>query len=694
MIETAELSSRFACPCAIEVLATTVAALLLAGFVACHTWRHYDRPESRLQAVAALCLVAGLAVWFGFAVMASLFDVSPALWAVPLDRLVGTVILAGLAWGLVAPQSDNRHWGRALVALMIATIGMFAIAGPAWAMSRVADDAEGFLPSVVRAWEGVELALALVLLRSLQGRAAPRWLIALFVTLGAGSVLQLAGPSAASVPVWSNMATVLASCVVAGSVALRGLPVLRPERPPRSRRRRAMAATQVNPAASPWPIQEMAPSGGTAVPTGRPGLVGPATVADSTRDSAAVEPARLLVGRIGFAPPPEESAAADRASRRDPRSLPAAIVVGETRAEARGDPEPVPAPLEPCLGPLGGASPATLGRARQALDCLTTGVLIADADDRIVVANRAAEHLLHREHLCAGMNAPDVFPAPERAELALHRVRRSFAAGSGPVAMDFSCPALSAEVAPLGEAETGYSGAFIMLHPAAAVATGTSVSLVPALAAALRAPMASILAYSELLGTTGSLGADRIDRYVARIDANLGRMQTLLDNLLTVAEMIDLLDPGVPQKLQLEDVLHAAVDRAKPQMCEKSVSVRVDTDPPLPPVSADPDAVRQIVDSLLACATARSPQGGEVTASARTASDADDQRAVVLSVRDYGRNPLSGATGFVQLADLDASQPSLAVVQILAARQGGHAWAEVGPNCVDLNVRLPVAVAA
>jgi len=218
--------------------------------------------------------------------------------------------------------------------------------------------------------------------------------------------------------------------------------------------------------------------------------------------------------------------------------------------------------------------------------------------------------------------------------------------------------------------------------------------LAPALTDALRAPMTSILGYSDLLASGAALSEDQLARYLQRIDANLARMQVMLGNLLTVIELDDIHATTSPDAIDVARAVETALGRARAQISEKSLGVNLDVAGPLPPASADRRALDQIIDNLLVNATLRSPQGGDIHVGVQLREETGGARAIVLSVHDRGQQ-LRGLPGTVLEIDEGDHDPiSLKLVRILANRQGGRAWAEADPHGARFHVRLPIRKAA
>mgnify|MGYP003759963287 FL=1 len=134
----------------------------------------------------------------------------------------------------------------------------------------------------------------------------------------------------------------------------------------------------------------------------------------------------------------------------------------------------------------------------------------------------------------------------------------------------------------------------------------------------LRTPLNSILGFSELLrGDTGRSLTERQRRYVRHVHDNGTRLLRLINDILDLAKM----EAG---KLSLHlrpMTLAGAVDQAlavmQPQAATKHLhTARVILDD-LPPVQADPVRVHQILLNLLSNAIKFTPEGGEVTVTAR-----------------------------------------------------------------------------
>lgn len=137
--------------------------------------------------------------------------------------------------------------------------------------------------------------------------------------------------------------------------------------------------------------------------------------------------------------------------------------------------------------------------------------------------------------------------------------------------------------------------------------------VIASIAQELRTPMSSIMGYTELLlresvGILGSLQR----KFLQRVKANTERMGVLLEDLIRITA----LDTG---RLQLGsekvDIIYAieeTIMNVASQYREKGLTLRMTLGEEMPPLTADRDALLQIVGHLLSNAALASPVQGEV----------------------------------------------------------------------------------
>ncbi len=137
--------------------------------------------------------------------------------------------------------------------------------------------------------------------------------------------------------------------------------------------------------------------------------------------------------------------------------------------------------------------------------------------------------------------------------------------------------------------------------------------VIASIAQELRTPMSSIMGYTDLLlrESVGILGPLQ-RKFLQRVKSNTERMGALLDDLIRITT----LDTG---RLQLEtekvDVLYTleeVVMSVANQYSEKGLTLRLALPEALPPISADREALVEIMEHLLSNAALASPVEGEV----------------------------------------------------------------------------------
>jgi PAS domain S-box-containing protein len=134
----------------------------------------------------------------------------------------------------------------------------------------------------------------------------------------------------------------------------------------------------------------------------------------------------------------------------------------------------------------------------------------------------------------------------------------------------------------------------------------------------LRTPLTAILGWSSMLRDS-RLDEKTFKTAVEIVERNARTQQQIVDDILDVSRIITghlRLDAG---PTDLRSVVSAAVDTVGPAAAAKSIGLRVEYDPGLGPVMADPRRLQQVVWNLLLNAVKFTPIGGEVRARLRRA---------------------------------------------------------------------------
>ena len=145
----------------------------------------------------------------------------------------------------------------------------------------------------------------------------------------------------------------------------------------------------------------------------------------------------------------------------------------------------------------------------------------------------------------------------------------------------------------------------------------------------LRTPLTAITGYLELLRDEVELD-DEARGFVDVVERNAERLLGLVGDVLFITQLEAGRFELQAAPVALGELAHAAVDAARPRAQERAIDLRVSVQA-APPLLADRDRIRQLVDHLVSNALKFTPPGGEV---ALTVTREGDE--VVLTVRDTG----------------------------------------------------------
>jgi PAS domain S-box-containing protein len=293
---------------------------------------------------------------------------------------------------------------------------------------------------------------------------------------------------------------------------------------------------------------------------------------------------------------------------------------------------------------------------KTALDTATDGVIVLEADGRIVAANRGAEALFGYEtaELLARSFA-DLF-VPESRAAALGYLASLGRGGVGSLVNDgreFTGQVRQGGAIPLfmtlgriaddsdrvcavfrdvGAQKKAESELAAARRDAERVST-TESEFLAKVSHEIRTPLNSIVGFAEVMleERFGPIGNERYREYLKDIRTSGEHVVSLLNNLLDLSKIEAGQYDLAPTSLNLNEVVQGCVTVMQPHANRERIIIRTSLSPTLPPVTADPRALRQIVLSLLSNSIKFTGAGGQVIVS--TAQSAGE---VVLRVRDTG----------------------------------------------------------
>ncbi len=218
----------------------------------------------------------------------------------------------------------------------------------------------------------------------------------------------------------------------------------------------------------------------------------------------------------------------------------------------------------------------------------------------------------------------------------------------------------------------------------------------------LRQPMSSIVGYTDLLlgESVGILGALQ-RKFVERIKASTERIGSLIDDLIQVTTLETGLADLKPEPIDLNLIIDNAMAYTSSQIREKNISMHLDLPRKLASVTADREALQQILIHLLQNAGAATPLEGTIRLKVQTTSE-DGQDYVMIQVTDSGGGiPAEDLPRvFTRLYRADNvliqgvgdTGVGLSIAKTLTEAQHGRIWVETHPGVGStFSVLLPIA---
>ncbi len=354
-------------------------------------------------------------------------------------------------------------------------------------------------------------------------------------------------------------------------------------------------------------------------------------------------------------------------------------------AEAAAMPVPEPETGTPALPPLFVA-------LATALD---DGLLVIEPDRRISFTNTAAGPLLGipGADLCG--QTVMVALRDYEADQAVERALASGETQSVTLRPSRSGRTLRLTCQPLPDSAPG---AVVVLRDMTQVAhlERARREMVANVSHELRTPLASVQLLVETLASEPPPDVAR--RMLGQIGDELSAMTQLVEEL---GELSQIESGRVPLRLRpasLAELAARAVERLRPQLERRRLTLKCEFPPDLPTALIDEDRIEQVLINLLHNALKWTPEGGTITLSACVATSSQDEHTareleqlegsgwINLSVRDTGLGIPAAETErvFERFYKVDRARTrenrgtglGLAIAKHLVERHGGRIWVE------------------
>lgn len=259
-------------------------------------------------------------------------------------------------------------------------------------------------------------------------------------------------------------------------------------------------------------------------------------------------------------------------------------------------------------------------RAEAALQAIPEGIGLTDAEDRIAYGN-ASLYALIGLHVDDAREKPLLELMPWHGTADAAAIDEQFEEPMRPVIIEY----LRGDVVADGVLRVArYSHETSEGHPAGHVwhirditqqklAEEAREQFVYAATHELRTPLANIRAYAETLSVAEFDDEEQRKGFLNTINTEATRLGRFVDDLLNISQMEAGSMTLHPQKTEVRRMLVEVVDKVRPQMDQKAITLDVAMPAKLPELTIDKENITAAIVNVLGNAAKYTPHGGKVT---------------------------------------------------------------------------------
>jgi PAS domain S-box-containing protein len=336
---------------------------------------------------------------------------------------------------------------------------------------------------------------------------------------------------------------------------------------------------------------------------------------------------------------------------------------------------------------------------RQAiLESIADGVVVADAQGRVIMANAAAEHIFETsQDELIGRAISQVYKGLFQEEGPLPGVTSPSGVGFLQSTFELVEKTIRASLAPVYLPEGDLLGVVAVFRDITkeAAAERAKSRFIATVSHELRTPMTSIKGYLDLLigGMAGEINATQ-KRFLSTVKINADRMINVINNMIYVSDL-----EGASSRLSFKptdvaEQINEAVAAIREQLEIRDLALSLELADDLPPVRADPARLRQVLDNLLSNACKFTYPGGQIKIGVQLHEghevEVDSPGFLLVSIADTGvgiapeerekilepfyraENPLEMEAAGVGVG--------LTIAKSLVQAHGGRMWLESEPG--------------
>ncbi len=325
------------------------------------------------------------------------------------------------------------------------------------------------------------------------------------------------------------------------------------------------------------------------------------------------------------------------------------------------------------------------GRLAAVLSHMADGVVIADRDGVVRLANPAAARLLRIAPARAeGRSLMTVVRDHEVAEVVRRALDGSAPADEG-LLVELGPPGRSRAVRALASRIPAAAGTdeqvLLVLQDVTDLRRTEAVrrEFVANVSHELRTPVASLKALVETLEDGARDERDAAREFLGRMHVEVDGLAQLVEELLELSR-IEAGRVGLALRaVDLGPVVGAAAERLRPQAERQGLALSLELRPGLPLVRADPERLQQVVVNLVHNAVKFTPPGGRVVVSTEPRAG---EVAVVVADTGVGIAPDALPRLFERFYKADRARATggtglgLAIAKHLVQAHGGRIWAD------------------
>jgi two-component system, OmpR family, phosphate regulon sensor histidine kinase PhoR len=271
------------------------------------------------------------------------------------------------------------------------------------------------------------------------------------------------------------------------------------------------------------------------------------------------------------------------------------------------------------------------GKLEAVLAHMTDGVLIVDEENRVKLINPAAQRMFDvTERTAIGRSVVEVIRNHQLVEL----LRKCQATGEQQTTtLELSAERLFLQAIATSLKQAIPGSTLLLVQDLTRLRRLETVrqDFISNVSHELRTPLASLKALAETLQEGALEDPPAAHRFLGRMETEIDTLTQMVQELLELARIESGRVPLRRQAILPKALVSHAVERMSMQAERAGLRLCLECPEDLPPVSADPDRMEQVLVNLLHNAVKFTPPGGEIVVSA-----APEEGRVIFSVRDTG----------------------------------------------------------